>query len=157
LDEYLWDIIVTLIIFVSVIFINTLTKFIIKKVAAKRPNFAIYSGTLRNGLKYFVWAVGIFALLKSVFGVGAQTIITALGVGGLALTLAMQSLIKDFIMGAFVVFEGQLRIGDEVTIKSLNGIVEVLGLRTTRIRGANGDVHIFNNSELTVITNHSRK
>ena len=67
--------------------------------------------------------------------------------------LGAQSLIKDIIAGIFIVFEGEFRVGDIVTIKEFRGTVLDIGLRTTKIMGMDGNIKIYNNSEISGITN----
>ena len=76
--------------------------------------------------------------------------------GSLAITFATQNILKDLIMGIFILIEGQMRIGEEVTIKNHRGTIEVIGIRTTKLRSENGDIHTLNNSVIDMITNHSR-
>ena len=143
-------------ILISVLIINRVTAFIIKRVAKKSERMSILSSTIRNVLKYIVWIVGIMVFCTVVLKVDNKTILTTLGVGSLALTLALQSLLKDIVMGILILIEGTYKIGDRVTIKTLSGTVQTIGIRTTKLRDNDGAVHTINNSEITIVTNHSK-
>jgi hypothetical protein len=79
--------------------------------------------------------LGVATILDTL-GVPLTTFVTVLGVAGLGISLAMQDVLKSFVAGTFLLFERPFRIGDEVTIKAERGVVEDIGIRTTRLRNA---------------------
>ena len=80
--------------------------------------------------------LGVATILDTV-GVPLTTFVTVLGVAGLGISLAMQDVLKSFVAGTFLLFERPFRIGDEISVKDQRGVVENIGIRTTRLR--NGD------------------
>ena len=60
------------------------------------------------------------------------------------------------ISGFFIVMENQYAVGDLITLEQLNGIVEELELRVTKLRNFNGDLYIIPNGEIKKVVNHSR-
>ena len=103
-----------------------------------------------------VWMVAIvMALNELTFNV--QPLLAGLGVAGLALGLGAQTLIKDWLGGLFLLIEDQVRIGDTVTLATLNGTVEEINLRTTVLRAENGAVHVIPNGSIGQITNFTRE
>jgi hypothetical protein len=76
------------------------------------------------------------ATILDTVGVPLTTFVTVLGVAGLGISLAMQDVLKSFVAGTFLLFERPFRIGDEITVKSERGVVEDIGIRTTRLRNA---------------------
>ena len=91
------------------------------------------------------------------FGVDSTSLLASAGVLSLVIGLGAQSLIKDIIAGIFIVFEGEFRVGDIVTIGTFRGTVMDIGLRTTKIEGADGNIKIFNNSEITGVLNMTKE
>ena len=81
---------------------------------------------------------------------------TFASIGGIAVGLGAQSLIKDLINGFFILFENQFGVGDHVTLGNFNGIVKSIGIRTTVIRDFTGDIHSIPNGSIIGVTNHSR-
>ena len=79
--------------------------------------------------------LGVATILDTV-GVPLTTFVTVLGVAGLGISLAMQDVLKSFVAGTFLLFERPFRIGDEISVKSERGVVENIGIRTTRLRNA---------------------
>lgn len=110
---------------------------------------------LRSLLRYSLYFIVITATL-SLFKININSIIALAGIGGLAIGFGAQSLVKDVINGFFILFEDQYGVGDYVTIGEHSGIVEEIGLRSTKLKDFNGDVHIIPNSDVVRVTNHSR-
>lgn len=90
-------------------------------------------------------------------GVDTRAIITAAGIGGVALGFGSQNLVRDVISGFFMLLENQIRVGDVVTINgSTSGQVEDITLRITILRDLEGNVHIFPNGSIEYITNKTK-
>ena len=102
--------------------------------------------------------VGVIILLAH-FGVDVTALSTALGLGGLAITLAAQDTIADAIAGVIILVDRPFRIGDRIEIQGANywGDVLSIGLRTTRIRTRDNRVIIVPNSTIggNRVTNYS--
>ena len=108
---------------------------------------------MKSVLKYSVYFIGITAMASIIFG-GIS--ITFASIGGVALGLGAQSLIKDLINGFFILFENQFGVGDYITIGNFSGIVSSISIRTTIIKDFNGDIHCITNGSILEVTNHSR-
>jgi len=107
--------------------------------------------------------VGILILVIAVitilpeFGVNITSIIAAIGIGGLAIAFAAQSLVRDFIAGFFIFLEDHYRVGDVVAIAGIAGVVEDIGLRRTVLRDVDGNVHLVPNGKVETSTNMTKK
>ncbi|MBI3233475.1 MAG: mechanosensitive ion channel family protein [Bacteroidetes bacterium] len=89
---------------------------------------------LKDIIKVFILISGILFLLGSVFGLNVTSIITGLGIGGLAIALAAQETIANLI-GSFVIFlDKPFAVGDIIESEKIKGTVESVGFRSTRIR-----------------------
>lgn len=135
---------------------------IIDKSVAKQKNMRIsfdekkantIGELLKSIVKYGVYFIGIMSILNTVFGTIS---ITFAGIGGVAIGLGAQNLIKDIINGFFIIFEDQFAVGDYINIGDKGGVVESIGLRLTKLKDFNGDIHIIPNGSISIITNHSR-
>jgi small conductance mechanosensitive channel len=100
--------------------------------------------------------IAVLVVLEQV-GVSTGPILTGVGIFGLAIGFASQSLIKDVINGLFILFEDSLSVGDAVTLRGIGGQVEKVTLRAITIRDLYGSVHIIPNSSIDMITNMSRE
>lgn len=107
-------------------------------------------------IKYSVGFIAGCSILSN-FGVNIASLIAVAGVGSVAIGFGAQSLVQDIITGMFILFEDQFGVGDIITVDTLTGTVESIGLRSTRIRNVNGDLHIIPNGSIKMITNMSKE
>ena len=99
-------------------------------------------------LRILVLAYGIGALL-TLFDFDVGTLNAALGIGGLAFALAAQDTLKNFFGSLMLIADRTFRVGDLVRIGANEGVVESVGLRSTRIRGLDDSLLTIPNSDLT--------
>jgi small conductance mechanosensitive channel len=90
-------------------------------------------------------------------GFDIAPILASVGVAGLAVGLAAQSLIRDTLNGFFVLLEYQYDKGDVVTLAGVHGRVEDVSLRRTLVRDLDGVLHSVPNSLVAVASNHTRQ
>jgi small-conductance mechanosensitive channel len=84
-------------------------------------------------LALLVLVIGTITLLDT-FGIPLSGVVTVFGVVGLAISLALQDILKNFFAGLYLLFERPFRIGDVIAVKDQRGIVEHIGIRTTVLR-----------------------
>lgn len=113
------------------------------------------TGLTKSIVKYTIYIIMIISVLN-VLNIPTDSILAAAGLGGLAIGFGAQNLVKDVISGSFILFEDQYSVGDYVTIDTATGTVEDMGLRITKIRAFNGDLHIIPNGDIKKVINHSR-
>lgn len=106
--------------------------------------------------KYIILLVSLLIIL-SFFGIDTKSLVASLGVVGVALGLALQDTLKDIIGGISLILENYLAVGDIITYNDFTGEVIELGLRTTRIKKASGEVMIIANRNIDTIINASQK
>ena len=100
--------------------------------------------------------VAVLMILREL-GVDIAPIITAAGIGGLAIGFGAQNLVRDVISGFFMLMENQIRVGDVVRINGTGGLVEDINLRTTVLRDLEGTVHVFPNGSITSVSNMTKE
>ncbi len=103
-------------------------------------------------IKYIAVVVVIFFIL-AVFGVDTKSLVAGIGILSLIVGLAIQPLLQDIIAGIFTVFEKTYDVGDVVVIDNFRGTVTEIGIRTTKLRDAGGDVKVINNSDIRTLVN----
>ncbi len=94
-----------------------------------------------------LWII-IFLLILENMGVEVGTLIAGLGIGGIAVALAVQNILGDLFASFTIVMDQPLVIGDTIIIDEHIGTVEYIGMKSTRIRSLNGEQMIFSNSDL---------
>ncbi|MDQ0482075.1 mechanosensitive ion channel family protein [Guptibacillus hwajinpoensis] len=109
---------------------------------------------IENILTYVVYFISLVMILSE-FEVDVTTLIAGAGVVGLAVGFGAQNLVRDIITGFFIIFEKQFSVGDYVRISGVEGFVEEIGLRVTKIKSWTGELHILPNGNINQVTNYS--
>jgi small-conductance mechanosensitive channel len=104
-------------------------------------------GALRFIFKLVLWVVILLFALDNL-GVNITALVTGLGVGGIAIALALQNILGDLLASLSIVLDKPFVIGDSITVGDFTGTVESVGLKTTRLRSVNGEQIIFPNGDL---------
>ncbi|MFH1768226.1 MAG: mechanosensitive ion channel domain-containing protein [Candidatus Omnitrophota bacterium] len=99
-------------------------------------------------LNFIIWAIAIIFFLDNI-GFKISTVIAGLGIGGVAVALAAQAILKDLFSYFSIIFDRPFGIGDFIIIGDYMGTVEYIGAKTTRIRSLSGEQLIFSNTDLT--------
>ena len=108
---------------------------------------------------FLKWALTIAALMfvLNAWGIDATTLLASAGILTLIVGLGAQSLVADIVAGVFIVFEGEFQVGDIVVINDWRGTVKEIGIRTTKVVDAGGNINIINNSEITTLINQTQE
>ncbi len=109
---------------------------------------------VNNVVKYIIAILVVLAIL-SVYGVNTTSIVASIGVVGAVIGLAFQDIIKDFLAGIFIIFDNEYAVGDWVEINGFMGEVISLGLKSTKLKSAKGEVKILSNSSFQEVTNYN--
>jgi len=125
------------------------------KTLIEEKRAATLSALLLSVLRYVVYFIAGIMILQT-FGVQTSSILASAGIAGLAVGFGAQNLVKDVISGFFIIFEDQFDVGDYVTVAGITGVVEELGLRSTRIREWTGHLHTIPNGEIKMVKNYNR-
>jgi small-conductance mechanosensitive channel len=113
-------------------------------------------GGLMLIINIVIWVIGIVFLLDNL-NQKVTTIITGLGIGGIAIALAAQNILGDLFNYFVIFFDRPFEAGDFITVDDKSGTVEYVGIKTTRIRALSGEQIIIGNSNLTGSRIHNFK
>ena len=104
-----------------------------------------------------LWAVMLLLMLDNL-GINVTTLIAGLGIGGIAVALAVQNVLGDLFASLSIVIDKPFVIGDFIIVDNVMGTVEHVGLKTTRLRSVDGEQIIVSNSDLlrTRVRNYKR-
>ncbi|MCB2203363.1 mechanosensitive ion channel family protein [bacterium] len=97
--------------------------------------------------KLVLWSVVLLIILDNI-GFNITTLIASLGIGGIAVALAAQSILAELFASLSIAVDKPFVIGDFIIIDSFLGIVEKIGMRTTHIRSLGGELIVFSNTDL---------
>lgn len=94
-----------------------------------------------------LWTVTLLLALDNM-GVDITALVAGLGIGGIAVALALQNVLGDLFASLSIVLDKPFLIGDFVVVGDFMGTVEHIGLKTTRIRSLQGEQIVFSNADL---------
>ena len=105
------------------------------------------------------WVIAIGSVFFILWAWGADTtmMLASAGVLTLIIGLGSQALVADILAGIFIVFEGDFQVGDIVIVDGWRGEVKAIGIRTTKLVDAGGNIKIINNSDIRSIVNQTKE
>ncbi len=143
----------------QIFFVATLAYTLIKKITiwvmCRNSSKETAARLLVSFMKYFIAMIAVMTAL-TIWGVDTTTLIASAGIVSLVVGLGAQSLIADVIAGMFIVFEQEYKVGDVVVIDEWKGIVQDIGIRSTRIIDIGGNIMTINNSSITKVVNQNQ-
>ncbi|MFA5271507.1 MAG: mechanosensitive ion channel family protein [Candidatus Omnitrophota bacterium] len=104
--------------------------------------------TLTIIFKIFLWGLGIVFLLDNL-GFKISAVLAGLGIGGIAVALAAQTILGDLFSYFAIFFDKPFEVDDFIVIGDFLGTIEHIGIKSTRIRSLGGEQIVFSNSDLT--------
>jgi small-conductance mechanosensitive channel len=99
-------------------------------------------------IRVVFWTVAVLVILDN-FGVKISTLIAGLGIGGVAIALATQAILKDLFSYFIIFFDRPFEIGDFIIVGDYMGVVDHIGIKTTRLLSLGGEQIVFSNTDLT--------
>jgi small-conductance mechanosensitive channel len=98
-------------------------------------------------LRLTPWVI-VFLMVLDNFGVNITALVASLGVGGIAVALAVQNILGDLFASLSIMLDKPFEIGDFIIVGDVLGSVEHIGLKTTRLRALGGEELIFSNADM---------
>ncbi|MDD5745861.1 MAG: mechanosensitive ion channel family protein [Candidatus Omnitrophica bacterium] len=143
-----WTVVATII---TIRFLVSLINFVLVSVWVKKTKDETRQDSLRGimtVIKILIWGLGIIVLLDNL-GYKVSTVIAGLGIGGVAVALAAQTILGDLFSHFSILFDRPFELGDFIIVGDFMGTVEHIGIKTTRIRSLSGEQLVFSNTDLT--------
>ena len=123
-----------------------------KKVKIANKKAATFASLILSLLKWAAIVVALFLILSK-WGVDTNKILASMGIIALVVGLGCQSLISDIVAGIFLVADNAFEVGDIVVIDGFRGTVKEIGLKTTKIEDAGGNIKLISNSHISSMVN----
>lgn len=111
---------------------------------------------VRGLVNFAIWAIALVFLLDNL-GVKISAVVAGLGIGGIAVALAAQAVLGDLFSYFVIFFDKPFEVGDFIVVGDKMGVVEQIGIKTTRIRALGGEQMVFSNTDLTNSRVHNFK
>ncbi len=103
---------------------------------------------IKEMAKLVLWAMSVFWILGAVFHVNIPALITGLGIGGVAIALAGKETVENFFAAFTILSDRPFQTGETIKLGEIEGVVERIGFRSTRLRNADGSAYIIPNQNL---------
>jgi small-conductance mechanosensitive channel len=109
-------------------------------------------------MQWSVWTVFLLAMLSNL-GINVTTFVASLGIGGVAVALAVQNVLGDLFASLSIATDKPFEVGDFISVPEFSGNIEHVGLKTTRVRALSGEQIVIANAELLrkVVHNFKRQ
>lgn len=111
---------------------------------------------IRKLINFVIWTIALVFLLDNL-GVKISAAVAGLGIGGVAVALAAQAILGDLFSYFVIFFDKPFEIGDFIIVGDKMGAVEMIGIKTTRLRAIGGELLVFSNKDLTDSRVHNFK
>jgi small-conductance mechanosensitive channel len=150
IDEVLHVLILTGFWFQIGLWAMTAIEFLLERKQVQRsgdPNFVSSLGVLNFIARLVIWTVVILLALDNL-GVNITTLVAGLGVGGIAIALAVQTILGDLLASLSITLDRPFKVGDQLVVDDISGKVENIGIRSTRLRSVNGEQIVMSNADL---------
>ena len=147
-DIPIYTLVVIGIVGLIIAILGLITKFI----HFKNKKVATFVSLFKSLLKWAAILVGVFLILRK-WGVDTAKILASIGIVALIVGLGCQTLISDIVAGIFLVADDAFEVGDIVVIDGFRGTVVEIGLKTTKIEDAGGNIKLVSNSSINSMVN----
>jgi small-conductance mechanosensitive channel len=129
-------------------FVDHGTKVVVEKRQAEEDDNVGIIKFLSSIIKILLW-VGALVLLLSNMGINVTSLVAGLGIGGVAVALALQNILGDLFSSLAIYFDKPFKVGDFIMVGEHMGTVKRVGIKTSRIEALTGEELVISNSELT--------
>lgn len=163
--DYIWILLEIIFIFIAAKFILRFISYITKHVMDSEK----YHKTEQNGkrvdslmtlfrsaARYIIYFIAFFMAMDRLGLKDTSGLLLTAGVGSVAIGFGAQSLVKDVVIGFFLMFENQFSVGDYVKINNTEGYVDAIAIRVTYVRAYTGEKIIIPNGAIENVINYSR-
>jgi small-conductance mechanosensitive channel len=129
------------------IWATTAVRFLIQRRAGAEPAAQTSIAIVMLGAQMLLWTVFVLLALDNL-GINITALVAGLGVGGVAVALAVQTLLGDLFGSLSIALDKPFVVGDHLRIDDIEGTVEQIGLKSTRLRSVTGEQIILSNADV---------
>jgi small conductance mechanosensitive channel len=134
---------------------NSLLSGLLANAERRRQRSQAMGSVLRSVASFVILGTAAITILP-VLGINLAPLLASAGVAGVAIGFGARNLVTDFLSGVFMIIEDQYGVGDQIDTGVATGTVLEVGLRVTKLRGANGEIWYIRNGEVKRIANMSQ-
>lgn len=137
-------------VYLVIKFIRTILEYLISRYSEREDKQKDYKRIrpLLGFVNFVLYIIGLLFILDNL-GFQISTIIAGLGIGGIAIALAAQAVLGDLFSYFVIYFDRPFELGDFILFDDKLGVIEKIGIKTTRVRSLSGELLVVSNSYLT--------
>jgi MscS family membrane protein len=149
--EHIWRLVVIVAVLLQMgVWAGGLVLFWAERIAERRAADAGTRMTINVvaiAARFVLWAIVLLVILDNL-GINVTALVTGLGIGGIAIALAVQNILGDLLAALSIVLDKPFVVGDAINVGDVAGTVEHIGLKSTRLRADSGEMVIISNGDL---------
>jgi small-conductance mechanosensitive channel len=149
--EHIWHLVVLVVVLLQAgIWAGGLVLFWAQRIAERRAADASTRMTINVvaiAARVVLWSIVLLLILDNL-GINVTALVTGLGIGGIAIALAVQNILGDLFAALSIVLDKPFVVGDAINVGDASGTVENIGLKSTRLRSDSGEMIIISNGDL---------
>ena len=149
--EHVWHLVVMVVVLLQAgMWAGGLIQFWSERIAEHRAADASTRMTINVvaiAVRVLLWAIVLLVILDNL-GINVTALVTGLGIGGIAIALAVQNILGDLFAALSIVLDKPFVVGDAINVGDAGGTVEHIGLKSTRLRSDSGEMIIISNGDL---------
>lgn len=149
--EHVWRLIVLVVALLQVgLWAGGLVRFWVERVAEHReadPGTRMTINVVGIAARVLLWTIVLLVILDNL-GINITALVTGLGIGGVAIALAVQNILGDLFAALSIVLDKPIVVGDAINVGDVSGTVVHIGLKSTRLRALSGELVIISNGDL---------
>ncbi|MFT4311587.1 MAG: mechanosensitive ion channel family protein [Candidatus Woesearchaeota archaeon] len=139
---------------------NKVVEFTVKQIIQKREEKDEHDNAILSLLSKFirsvVWLFAVLFVLSN-FGFEVTTFLAGIGIGGIAIALALQGVLTDLFASLSIYLDKPFKVGDFILVGPDSGVVQTIGIKSTRIKTLQGQELVISNKELVETRVHNFK
>jgi small-conductance mechanosensitive channel len=151
LDKTITFLLLAVLVYEGIQATSRLIKVVVYKAMQKNGDDAQAKSTVKTlniFIQIILWSLGLLLILANM-GVNITSLVAGLGIGGIAIALALQNILADVFSSFSILIDKPFKVGDFIKSGTDMGVVEKIGIKTTRLRTLDGQLLIISNQELT--------
>ncbi|HEC20996.1 MAG TPA: mechanosensitive ion channel family protein [Candidatus Peregrinibacteria bacterium] len=154
-QKVVWYLLIILLTFEGIRFLQSIVEYGAEKAVSNKKDKATVE-IISSIIRILLWAIAVILILANL-GYNVSSLIAGLGIGGIAIALAIQNILKDIFTAFSIYLDKPFQIGDFIAVGDISGTVKKIGLKSTRIESLSGEEIIISNNTLTSSKIHNYK
>ena len=148
IDKVLYAVLIIWVVYQVILALEIFVDYVLSKRMGDDGKAKGASDLMRIIIRITLWSIGGLMVLSNL-GVNITSLIAGLGIGGVAVALALQNILGDLFSSFAIYLDKPFVVGDFIVVGDKMGVVKKIGIKTTRIQALQGEELVLSNKDLT--------